>query len=366
MRTGYDVPASATGAGQTIAIVDAYGSPTIQQDCTTFSTAFGLPACKLNVFYPQGQPTFNTQQYFGEAGWAFETSLDVEYAHALAPQATIDLVVGTSPAGDALNNAEAYVVDNKLASVMSMSFGAPESAIAGGGNNLQLQQSEAIYTAAKNAGITVIASAGDNGASNGATFANALYPASSPNVLAIGGTDLFLSDGGAYKSEYVWNDSIPAQCPFGCQYGVFGAGGGAPSTIFPAPSYQSGLGFSSMRTTADVTYNAGVYTSVLVYISFPSLPAGYYFVGGTSAGAPQWAGIVADANVATGRTLGFVTPSLYAIGTNAQAYASAFHDITVGSNALSGPGFTAGTGYDIPSGLGSPNVKNLFSALQTF
>ncbi len=137
MRAGYDVPTSATGAGQTIAIVDAYGSPTIEQDCATFSSSFGLPACKLNVMFPGGSPTFNPRQNHQEAGWAFETSLDVEYAHAIAPDATINLVIVSNNNGDVLNNAERYVVTNHLGSVMSMSFGSPESAIAGSGNCLQ-------------------------------------------------------------------------------------------------------------------------------------------------------------------------------------------------------------------------------------
>ncbi len=108
-----------------------------------------------------------------------------------------------------------------------------------------------------------------------------------------------------------------------------------------------------------------MYTSVLVYLSFPSIPAGFYFAGGTSAGAPQWAGIVADANASRGSALGERNPHLYAIGADPAAYASAFHDITVGSNAFVGPGFTAGTGYDIPTGLGSPDVANRLTALKT-
>ena len=365
MRAGYDVPTSATGAGQTIAIVDAYGSPTIQQDCATFSTAFGLPACKLNVIYPGGAPTFNPKQQHGEVGWAEETSLDVEYAHAIAPGATIDLVVAANNGGDVLNNAERYVVANHLGSVMSMSFGAPESAIRGRGNNLQLQQADAIYKDAAAAGITVLASAGDGGASNGGPTINALFPASDPHVTAVGGTDVFLSDSGAYQSEYVWDDAIPAQCPFGCTYGAFGAGGGAPSAIFAAAPYQAAASGQSARTTADIAYNAGVYTSVLVYLSVPTIPAGFYFFGGTSAGAPQWAGVVADANASLGHAVGELNPHLYAIGADPAAYASAFHDITFGSNAFGGPGFTAGTGYDLPTGLGSPEVKNLIAALAT-
>jgi subtilase family serine protease len=363
IRAGYDVRGSATGAGQSIIIVDAYGSPTIRSDCAVFSAAFGLPACKLNVLYPGGKPTFNPIQDHDEAGWASETTLDVEYAHAIAPAATIELVVAANNAGNVLNLAESYAVQNHLGSVMSMSFGAPEGAIAGAGNNLQLEQAHAVYESAKQAGITVVASAGDGGASNGYPFANAMYPASDPDVTSVGGTDLFLSDTGAYQGEYVWDDAVAAQCPFGCRYGTFGATGGAVSAIFAAPAYQSRLSGSTQRTVADVAYDASVYTAVLVYQSVPGTPAGFYFFGGTSSGAPQWAGIIADANQAAGHALGFVNPKLYAIGARPAQYAAAFHDITFGTNALTGPGYNAKVGYDIPSGLGTPDVANLITAL---
>lgn len=367
IRKAYNIPSSYTGTGQTIAIVDAYGSPTVQSDLHVFDTEFGLPDPTLNVIYPSGQPAFNVNNG-NEVGWAEETSLDVQWSHAIAPNATIDLVVAPSNDGNALNNAEQYVVNTLKPDVMSMSFGSPEAAIKGGGNNIQLQQSEAIYQAAKQENITVIAAAGDWGASNstfGYTTPNALYPASSPNVLGVGGTDLFTGGTGAYKSETVWNDSIPSLCPFGCDYGVFGATGGAPSSIFSAPAYQQGVTGFNMRTTSDVAYNASVYTAVMVYLGFlGSSNDGFYFFGGTSEGAPQWAGIVALADQAAGTQLGFLNPSLYAIGANALEYGNDFHDVTVGNNDLNGtPGFNAGTGYDLPTGLGSPNAANLITTL---
>jgi subtilase family serine protease len=255
---------------------------------------------------------------------------------------------------------------------MSLSFGAPEAAINGHGNNTQLQQADAVYQAAEAAGITVFSSAGDFGATNtgecsACTVANASFPASDPNVTAVGGTDLFTNDSGVYQSEYVWNDSDSATCPFGCTNGVFGATGGAPSAIFAAPSYQHALSHNPMRTTADVGYNAGVYTSVLVYLTFLGpAQAGFYFVGGTSAGAPQWAAIAALADQAAGHALGFLNPALYAIGANATTRAADFHDVTVGNNQFpypSFPGFPAQVGYDLPTGLGTPNAANLIATL---
>lgn len=361
IRRAYNVPATYAGQGQTIVIVDAFGSPSIQEDLKTFDQMFGLPNPTLNIIYPDGKPTFDGSS--NQIGWAEETTLDVTWSHAIAPAATIDLVVAPSNSGNALNNVEAYAVTNHLGNVMSMSFGAPEAAIAGRGNNLQLSQAEAIYQKAAAQGMSVFASAGDSGATNGYATPNPLFPASSPFVTSVGGTDLFLNRQGAYKSETVWNDSDPSLCPFGCDYGVFGATGGAPSQVFAAPSYQSGVTGFSMRTTADVAYNASVYTSIWVYLSIPGVPSGWYFFGGTSEGSPQWAAIAALADEAAGHPLGQLNPALYAIYKNSKEYAQDFHNVTVGTNAMNGPGYSAGPGYNLPTGLGSPNVANLIQTL---
>jgi subtilase family serine protease len=321
----------------------------------------GLPDPTLNIFHPTGNPPpLNPSHKGTTASWAAETNLDVEWAHAIAPKATIDLVIASSNFGNVLNVAQRFAVQNHLGNVMSLSFGAPEAAIRGAGNNLQLQQADAIYQAAENAGITVFASSGDDGASNLAGVANALFPASDPLVTSVGGTNLFLSDAGTYISEDVWNDADA--CPFGCTSGAFGATGGAPSKIFAAPAYQQALSGMTARTTSDVGYNASVYTAVLVYLGWAN-PAGFYFFGGTSEGAPQWAGLTALADQDAGHSLGLINPRLYAIGANAASYAADFHDVTAGDNAFHGPGFSAKTGYDLPTGLGTPNGANLISDL---
>jgi subtilase family serine protease len=362
MRSAYNVPANYDGTGQTIVIVDAYGSPTVQADLDTFSAAFGLPPADFQVIYPMGKPAFNPRQHHDESKWAFETSLDVQWAHAIAPKAKIILVVAPNNNGNSVNNAVGYAISHHLGQVMSLSFGADEALIKGRGNNLQLIQAHKNFQQAAAAGITVIASSGDGGASDGHSAANASYPASDPLVTAVGGTDLLITDAGVYAGEVVWNDGD--DCPFSCTSGPFGATGGAMSKVFAAPSYQAALSGVSQRSTADVGYNAGVYTGVLVYVSFLA-PAddGFYFMGGTSAGAPQWAAITALANQALGHPIGFLNPTLYAIGANPAKYAAAFQDVTQGDNAFSGPGYSAKTGYDMPTGLGSPNVANLISVL---
>ncbi len=357
-RTAYDVPASDVGTGQTIVIIDAYGSPTIQQDLAIYDQEFGLPPANLHVIYPGGSPTYNPLQNHSETSWAEETSLDVEQVHGLAPAATIDLVVAANNDGNVLNSAEQYAVDHHLGNVLSMSFGAPEDAFSG--NADQVNQANAIYTSAAAEGMSLFASAGDGGATEGTSSTTALFPASDPLVTSVGGTNLFLSNSGAYESEDVWNDAT--ECPFGCTAGEFGATGGAPSTLFAAPSYQDGVTGYAARTTSDVSFNASVYTATMIYLGFLGSNSGFYFFGGTSEGSPSWAAITAIADAAIGHPLGQLNPLLYGIyGT--RAYSKDFHDITTGNNAFGGPGFPAGPGYDLPTGLGTPNVKNLITSL---
>ncbi len=352
------------GTGTSVAIIDAFGSPTIQSDLATYDATFGLPAANLNVYYPEGQPNFNggIAKTGNAYGWAEETSLDVETVHALAPGATINLVVAPTNYGNALNNAVAYAVDNHLGDVLTMSYGSNEGAIAGGGNNIQFLQSHKIFAQAVAQGISVFASSGDNGATGGLAAANASYPASDPNVTSTGGTDLFLSSSGGYGSETAWNDAT--NCPFGCAHGQFGATGGAPSTLFGAPSYQSSLGLST-RWTSDVSFNASVYTATMIYLGFLGPNSGFYFFGGTSEASPSWAAITADLDQAHGSDLGAMNPVLYGLASNPSTYAQDFHDVTVGSNNFpaTAPGFNARAGWDSPTGLGTPIVSGLISSL---
>jgi subtilase family serine protease len=366
IRKAYDIPDGWTGKGQRIVVVDAYGSPTVRADLDVFSQTFGLPKADLNVYYPGGAPQTSTAHRGQPLNWAGETSLDVQWAHAIAPDATINLVVAPNNYGNALNVAVKYAVDHDLGDVLSMSYGADEAAIKGRGNNLQLQQSHANFAAAAAKGISLFASSGDDGASNGGPALAAGYPASDPLVTAVGGTNLFASDTGAYQGETVWGDeaSCAVHQPFGCTLGPIGATGGAPSTVFPVPGYQAGVNGNAMRTTSDVSYNASVYTSVFVYEGFNANPDdnGFYFYGGTSSGSPQWAAIGALADQQAGHRLGALNPALYAIGTGA-THALAFHDVTSGNNAWQGPGLDAKVGYDDPTGLGSPDVSNLVGQL---
>jgi subtilase family serine protease len=366
------------GQGQTIVIVDAIGSPTIQQDLATFHQVFfgsAFPAPDFEVVCAIGCPTFNPKnQPQANVDWSFETSLDVEWAHAIAPLAKIKLIVAPSPHGNSINAAVQYAVAHYPGSIISQSFGIPEAAFTG--NNSQFQQAHQNYVNAAARGITVLASTGDFGASNGGfPFANAGFPASDPFVTAVGGTqglpfgNLVTLLGTCappattscapvgYGAEQVWNEAW---------IGV--AGGGALSAIFGAPSYQAGLGLAG-RAVPDVAYNAAVDGGVLVYYSaLGPAQAGFYVVGGTSAGSPQWAGIFALANTARAAAgkaaIGFANAALYSIAGGAN-YAVDFHDITAGDNILAGTsvGFAATVGYDLATGWGTPNVAHLIADL---
>lgn len=361
MRSAYNFSDNLDGRGQTILLVVAYGSPTIGHDLAEFDQFFGVPdPPSFTILCPEGGcPKYNPKTPHDEIGWALETSLDVEYAHAMAPAANIVLVVGENGSGNAINAAEARAIKRYPGSVMSQSFGTPE--ILNRGNRFQFLQSHKIYMAAAAADITVLAAAGDTGATNGFAAANAMYPASDPLVTAVGGAEGDPYPGGLagcsagtcsgiYGGEQVWNE-----------YNF--ATGGAPSLIFAAPPYQSAMGLK-MRTTPDVAYNSALNGGVLVANSSVTGTDMFFLVGGTSAGPPQWAGIFALANQAAGHPLGFVNAALYKLAASG-AYANDFHDVTVGNNKASGTpvGFKAATGYDFATGWGTPNVANLIPDL---
>jgi subtilase family serine protease len=374
VRTAYNftyLKGAQDGSGQQIVIVVAYGSPTIQNDLKTFDAAFGLPDPTLTIVYPGGNSTVNLSNAV-QLGWAEETNLDVEWAHAAAPGASIVLVVGNNDQGQTIQSTLQYAASHYPGAVMSLSFGTPESSINGGANNTQLKASQAVYATARSNNMTVIASAGDLGATNGFAAPNPQYPASDPNVLSVGGTSLSLFNNGKYRSESAWNDG--ASCAMPC-----GATGGAPSALFGPFSANETLltGDSLHRDVADVAFDAGD-QAVDVYIGFsapgpPAVTPGWYAMGGTSVGPPVVGGMIAVANqMRAAQTpakgpLGWINDALYGAYTGAQATKTPpFHDVVGGSNVFlpsGSTGFNAVAGYDNPTGLGTPNVNNLLSLL---
>jgi len=344
IRQAYDFPAGAgapTGAGQTILVVEAYGSPTIEVDLAQFDRENGLPAPPS--FSIVAQQTQVTDEGSGDLfRWAIETSLDVQYAHAMAPGASIVLAVAATDSSLSIGELEEEVLPVYPGAIVSQSFGQDDS---GANSDPGLPgEFEPLYAAAIAHGGTILASSGDYGATNLTTFTEptpmASYPASSPLVLAVGGTQGKSANGlwhlpGKYGGEQVWNEITPTIFPGA------GASGGAPSTVFPTPAWQQGLTGYSTRAEPDVAYNAAVNGGVIIVFG-----GRHGVVGGTSAGAPQWAAIVALANELRGRQakppLGLVAPALYALARDTRLYHPDFHDIVIGEKALDEvlPGFS--------------------------
>jgi subtilase family serine protease len=364
----YNFPANLDGRGQTIIIVDAYGSPTMASDLALFDRYFGIPAPpSFTIINATGTGATGSG---GVVGWAIETSLDVEYAHAMAPGANIVLAVGATDNNFDLNAAEAQVFPRYPGAIVSQSFGDWETDATAG---TSFADQHKIFERATRMGDTILASAGDAGATwtqyTGTTSpALASYPASDPLVTSVGGTQGNpypggLEVAGAYGGEATWNEPR-----------FDAATGGAPSILFRAPSWQRGVTGYRTRTVPDVAYDAAINGGVEVILS-PNL----YLVGGTSVGSPQWAAIFAIVNQARASSehdpIGLANPALYKLGK--QQYGSAqghqngedsspafFHDITTGNNALDSTiGFSAKRGYDLTTGWGTPNVANLVAAL---
>jgi subtilase family serine protease len=347
------------GAGKTIVIVDAYQSPTITQDLATFDTLFGLSAPNLNIIAPDGLTPFDQSDPV-QTGWAGEISLDVEYSHAIAPAATIDLVLARSSNDADIMSAQQYVIDHNLGDALSQSFGEAEQCMDPTIN----KQTHKLFHKAVDEGITVFASAGDQGAAqptcdNASFFKAVSTPASDPYVTGVGGT-ILNADGitGAYHGEQVWNEPTFAA-----------AGGGGYSTLYPAPGFQHGMRLPG-RGVPDVAYNAAIIGGVLTVWSSSGLGANLVFrFGGTSAGAPQWAGLAVLADQLGHHRIGYINNALYAVA-HSPVYGALFHDVTVGDNTFHGqpvvPGYSATTGWDPASGLGSPRADNLVPALAAF
>ena len=361
IQQAYDFPSgrnAPTGAGQTIVIVDPYGSPTISADLNAFDTAFNIAAASLTIdapFVGQGSQSDPDASF-----WGAETSLDVEWAHAMAPGASIVLAVAPTDDASDIASTEAAVLPQYPGAIVSESFGVDEND-PDPETQAFITSLHALYQASPT--NTVIASAGDYGATDGTDSIVAAYPASDPLVLGVGGTqgqpypDGLWSPRGGYGGEAVWNESR--------QGTFYAATGGAPSILFPAPSWQRSFSHNAARTVPDVSYNAAIDGGVIVFDG-PEV----YTTGGTSVGPPQWAAIIALADQLRSRTgaspLGDgADAALYGIAGNGAEYANDFHDITQGNNILvdQSLGFQAGRGYDLASGLGTPDVANLIGDL---
>jgi subtilase family serine protease len=306
VKAAYGFSTSMTaGAGRTIAIVDAYDDPTAESDLNTFSSAFGLPSCTTsNGCFRKVNQAGGTRYPRTDAGWALEISLDVQWAHAIAPGAKILLVEASSASFSNLLAAEDYATSH--ATYVSNSWGANEFS------------SEASYDSHFNrSGVSIFVSAGDSGLP-------AQYPSASPYVISVGGTTLHFS-GGSFSSETGWSSS-----------------GGGCSAYETATSAQSTFGqygqvsCAGKRATPDVSLDADPASGVSVYDSTSySGQRGWWVVGGTSASSPMWA--------ARSAVAGGVVNAAYVYGS-----AISFRDIVTGNN-----GAPCLVGYDLVTGRGS-------------
>ena len=348
--------AAGLGAGQTIYIVDAYAHPNALADLAAFSKKFGLPTCtafsvattakalpavgsgcSVTVLYSAANATLTGKAPAYNAGWAQETALDMQWAHAIAPLARIVLIESADASLAGLSNAVA-VANRFGAGAVSMSFGAGEGSWVTGSDG-----------SFRGAGMSYLAATGDSGAA-------VAWPAASPFVMAVGGTTLQAT--GSTRSEVVWP----------------GTGGGI-SAYVPLPSWQAALSLVGQspvkhRAVADLAFNADPSTGQ--YVAFTAqgakAPAWYVF-GGTSLSTPQWAGLVAVADAQRALkslpALGDFHATLYSrFAPGSSGYVLGFNDIGSGSNGTCA-GCRAAAGYDTPTGLGSPKADGLLSQLVT-
>lgn len=342
VAAAYTFPPGLTGSGECIALIELGG---------------GFRTADLSAYFSQlglSEPTVVAVPVDGGAntpgtpdGPDGEVMLDIEVAGGVAPGATIAVYFAPNTDQGFIDAVTSAVHDaTHRPSVVSISWGSSESTW----TEQAMNQMEQAFTAAAAMGVTVTVAAGDNGSTDGATdgLQHADFPASAPHALGCGGTRLEIA-GGVTSSETVWNDG-PGQ----------GAGGGGISDVFAVPDYQHA---ASIRPSAnpggrvgrgvpDICGDADPDTGYTVRVDGQTIP-----IGGTSAVAPLWAGLIALLNQGLGRPVGFFQPFLYSSGG-----AAALHDVVTGSNGA----YTAGPGWDACTGLGSPNGAALLKALSSW
>lgn len=349
IRQAYNITSDYTGKNTTIAIIDvssvsSYSHAKITSDYTTFCKQFNLPYAGLNIYtYPQTGGTIPTNTQ----GWGGEASLDIQWAHAIAPEANIILILTLNTKNQSASSLSTFagaigLALSKGADIISMSWGTSEFT-----SEAQLLL-ESIFSSPSASHVTFIASIGDSGGVIS-------YPGCSNNVIGVGGTFLnYDKENSQYLGESAW----------------YGSGGGV-SRYIPQPSYQSAVNipFSyTKRCTPDVGYIADPNTGVAVFISENITTGEWVQMGGTSVGAPCWAGIVALIYEKYGKVgTSNILKALYNLY-NSSSYQSCFNDIilgesiTVTNNGLSVQ-HSCNAGYDLVTGIGTPNVYNLINTI---
>jgi subtilase family serine protease len=380
-----------TGKGETIVIVDSFGSPTIAHDLAVFDKEFGLPAPpSFKIIRPDAKPVPKWNKNDSDmTGWGGETTLDVEYAHTIAPGANILLV--ETPVSETegvtgfpqIVEAEDYVVARHLGNVISQSFSATEETFANLGNtpadgakdlaviNKHHLRTAYIRAAAEKDGPTVLTASGDDGVADVGLDQSTYYdypvtswPDSDPLVTGIGGTEI--KEGGHHNYYQVaWNDTYDPNLGGGTV--PFATGGGL-SIMFSRPSYQDKVTnvVGTARGVPDISMSGSCSAPVFTYQSFPQegFPAGWYPSCGTSEATPEFAGIVALADQVAGHGLGVINPTLYRLS---EAKAPGIVPVTSGNNTVSFAqdgttttlqGYNAQAKYSLVNGVGTVNAAD--------
>ncbi|KPV43411.1 S53 family peptidase [Alicyclobacillus ferrooxydans] len=343
----YNFPTNVDCSGQCIGIIELGGGYS-KSNLDQYFASLGVPTptiTSVSVDGGQNQPTGSPNGPDGEV------DLDIEVAASVAPGAHIAVYFAPNTDAGFLDAITTAVHDKtNKPSVISISWGGPEM-------SWTTQAMQAMNNAMQSAaalGVTITVAAGDNGSTDGVNDGSfhVDFPASAPYALACGGTHL-VGSGSTIESETVWNDGANG-----------GATGGGVSSVFPVPSWQqkanvppsANPGAGTGRGVPDVSGDADPATGYQVLVDGQQFP-----IGGTSAVAPLWAGLVALANQTLGKPVGYINPLLYSI----PAQDNAFHDITQGNNDPNQTGqvYPAGPGWDACTGLGSPNGTLLIQAL---
>lgn len=343
-----------SGKGRTIAIIVSFGSPTIRADLHAFDQAFSLPDPQLDIRAPLGTA------HPGHTGWEGETTLDVEWAHVMAPDARILLLTSPVEETEGVHGLPEFLALERYAmqhgaDVISQSWAATEDTLMDAGGRALVAKFHAFYADATRKGVTIVGGTGDSGAAGQDLSVKHFFPyrvvqwpASDPLVLAVGGTHLVNTGQG----EDAW----------------LGSGGGV-SKLYAEPPYQRGLPAATQRFLhgrrglPDVALNAAGASPVTIYYQ-----GRWRLAGGTSAAAPQWAGLIALADGAAGHRLGSIHAALYRLARSPRYHAD-LRDITTGSivdpPAVRGkqPALHAGPGWDATTGLGTPRAASLIPDL---
>jgi kumamolisin len=359
IRTAYlltSLPSGDTGTGMKLSTVDAYDSgdkqATLTTDVNDFDSGCGLATPTIVYNYPVPSTTYNSSS---SSGWGGEEDLDMQWSHAMAPGATLEMTFSPD-SGNGLYEAVDSLVAGDVVNAITLSWGEPDVGIYGGAActlecNASTDGSYAILhpilEAGAAEGISTFVASGDCGAADGTNTASTDYPSSDEDATGVGGTTITLS-GGAYGSESAWSGN---ESGASCDNGGGAGGGWSPQ---PQPWYQHGYGIKNKGLRGDPDVGITVGTFLVIYSGGSATEE-----CGTSDGAPMWAGLAAVVDQIHGGDVGLLNPTIYSILRSGATYNSSWHDISTGT----GNGYAPTKGWDPVTGVGTPIADVLLPEL---